>query len=137
MHLHFNCAPTTDCIIFSGNGVVLIRRKNPPFQGKYALPGGFVEENETVEAACIRETKEEVNLDIKNPVLVGIYSAPGRDPRGRKVSVAFLAEADINPLSADDDAMHAEIVTDWQNANLAFDHKQIIADAWKIKNTMQ
>lgn len=129
--LHFNCALTTDCIVFSNDGsVVLIRRKNPPFQGLYALPGGFVDEDETVEEACVREAKEETNLDLKNLRLVGVYSAPGRDPRGRTVSAAYLATADLSQLRAGDDAAEVEIVRHWQEEKLAFDHAQILRDAW-------
>lgn len=129
--LHFNCALTTDCVVFSKKGaVVLVRRKNPPFEGQYALPGGFVDEDETVEQACIREAKEETNLDIKNLRLVGVYSSPDRDPRGRTVSAAFLAEADLSNLRAGDDAAEVELVENWQEAELAFDHSEILRDAW-------
>lgn len=131
--MHYNCALTVDCVVFSGDKVVLIKRKNPPFRGAYALPGGFVEEDETVEEACIRETLEETGLAIQNPELVGVYSTPGRDPRGRTVSVAFAAEADLSTLQAGDDAAEAAIVKDWEDTDLAFDHKEIIADALKIK----
>jgi 8-oxo-dGTP diphosphatase len=131
--LHFNCALTTDCVVFSESGAaVLIRRKNPPFQGQYALPGGFVDEDETVEEACVREAKEETNLDLKDLQLVGVYSAPGRDPRGRTVSAAFMAMADLSQLCAGDDAAEVELVRNWQDKELAFDHAQILRDAWKL-----
>lgn len=131
--LHFNCALTTDCVVFSKDGsAVLIKRKNPPFQGKYALPGGFVDEDETVEEACVREAKEETNLQLKNLQLVGVYSAPGRDPRGRTVSAAFLATADLSQLRAGGDAADVELVANWQEVELAFDHAQILRDAWKL-----
>jgi len=130
----YNCALTVDCVVFSGDSVVLIKRKNPPFQGHYALPGGFVEEGESVEFACAREAQEETNLDLKNLIFIGAYSAPERDPRGRVVSFAFLAEADLNQLKAGDDAAHVEIVNNWQNVEIAFDHKKIIEDAVKIRN---
>src|SRR6056297_1981806 len=134
--LHFNCALTTDCIVFSNDGsVVLIKRKNPPFQGQYALPGGFVDEDETVERACAREAQEETNLDLKNLQLVGVYSSPDRDPRGRAVSAAFLAEADLSQLRAGDDAAEAELVSNWQEKELAFDHAQILKDAWELSRS--
>ncbi|MFP4065756.1 MAG: NUDIX domain-containing protein [Bacteroidales bacterium] len=133
--MHYNCALTVDCVVFSKDGVVLIRRKNPPFRGAYALPGGFVEEDESVEEACIRETLEETGLVIRNLKLAGVYSTPGRDPRGRTVSVAFVAEADLNALQAGDDAAEAEVIKDWEDTDLAFDHKEIIADALKIRGT--
>ncbi len=131
--MHYNCALTVDCVVFSGDGAVLIKRKNPPFKGAYALPGGFVEEDETVEEACIRETMEETGLAIERLRLVGVYSTPGRDPRGRMVSVAFVAEADLGSLQAGDDAADTAVVKDWEHADLAFDHKQIISDALKTK----
>ncbi len=131
--MKYNCALAVDCVVFVGNSVVLIKRKNPPFQGQYALPGGFVEEDEPIEAACIREAKEETNLDVKNLNPIGFYSKPGRDPRGRTVSFAFLAEADISVLKAGDDAAEIELVSDWQNKDLAFDHKQILYDAMKLR----
>ena len=121
-------------MVFAGDTILLIKRKNPPFQGQYALPGGFAEENETVEAACIREAKEETNLDLKNLKLIGVYSDPHRDPRGRVVTVAFLADAnDISIMKAGDDAKETELVSDWQNKDLAFDHKQILLDAMKLR----
>ena len=130
----YNCALTVDCVVFSEDSVVLIKRKNPPFQGCYALPGGFVEENESVELACIREAHEETNLCLTNLIFIGAYSTPGRDPRGRVVSFAFLAEADLNQLKAGDDASHAEIINNWQDVEIAFDHKKIIEEALKIRN---
>lgn len=124
---------TVDCVIRdkAGGGVVLIRRKHPPFQGHYALPGGFVDEGETVEQACRREVKEETNLDIDALTLVGVYSAPGRDPRGHTVSVVFYASARTENLRAGDDAASAALVKDWQNEDLAFDHASILADTFR------
>ncbi len=137
MSLRYNCALTVDCVVFSGNGVVLIRRKNPPFKGEYALPGGFVDEGETAEAACIREANEETGLKISELTMSGVYSDPGRDPRGRTVSIAFLARADISTLQAGDDAAEVEVVENWKNAKLAFDHRQIISDAYELMQMLE
>lgn len=131
--MKYNCAITVDCVIFSENEVVLIKRKNPPFQDHFALPGGFVEDNETVETACIREAKEETNLDLKNLILIGVYSKPNRDPRGRVVTFAYLAEADLSIMKAGDDAKELHLVSNWENEEIAFDHKQILYDALKLK----
>lgn len=122
---------TVDCIIFEGDNVVLIRRKNPPFENTWALPGGFVENGETVEQACSREVKEETNLNIRNLRLIGVYSDPNRDPRGHTVTVAFLAEADVENMQAASDAKEVALVADWKDQELAFDHRIILQDALK------
>src|SRR5215813_821757 len=129
-------ALTTDGAIFDGEGrVLLIRRGHPPFQGAYALPGGFVEIGETVEDACRREVLEEVGLEVGKLRLVGVYSDPARDPRGHTVSVAFLAVLPRTSVPrAGSDAAAAEWVDDWQAVKLAFDHAQILADAEALKN---
>lgn len=123
---------TVDAVVLLKNEkkLVLIRRKFPPFQGELALPGGFVEVGETVESACIRETKEETNLDIKINKLIGVFSDPGRDPRGHNVTVAFLCtplSKNENPKALDD-ATELEIVdlSEISSLKLAFDHKEII-----------
>ncbi len=125
---------TVDCVMFHNSTVVLIRRAYEPFKGWYALPGGFVEAGETVEEACRRETREETGLIVKDLRLIGVYSDPARDPRRHTVSVAFLGEADISSLKAGDDASAAELVVDWQHAEIAFDHKKILHDAWRLHN---
>lgn len=128
---------TVDCVVFHGDAVVLIKRGREPFKGSYALPGGFVDQNESVEDACRRETLEETGLVVKNMHMVGVYSDPGRDTFRHTVAVAFVAEADLSTMKAGDDAAHVEVVKDWKNLSLAFDHRKIIDDAWgnlKTKN---
>lgn len=120
---------TVDCVAFDSRGrVLLIRRANEPFAGQYALPGGFVDAGETVEAACRRELTEETGLVAAKITLLGVYSEPGRDPRGPTVTVAFLTELSGRP-KASSDASAAEWVADWMKRPLAFDHALIIADA--------
>ncbi|MGV1013492.1 MAG: NUDIX domain-containing protein [Methyloceanibacter sp.] len=124
-------ALATDCVIYDRAGrVLLIRRKHEPFKGAYALPGGFVEIGETTEAACRREVQEEVGIELGALRLVGVYSDPGRDPRGHTVSVVYLAAltGEVNPR-AGSDAASAEWIEDWRKLALAFDHAQILADA--------
>ncbi|OGJ63302.1 hypothetical protein A3A67_00650 [Candidatus Peribacteria bacterium RIFCSPLOWO2_01_FULL_51_18] len=123
---------TADCVIFKDGGLVLIKRDKYPFEGSCALPGGFVEYGETVEQACTREVKEETGLDISELELIGVYSEPDRDPRGHTVTVAFLAGSVSGEQKAGDDAREVEVVRDWQDLKLAFDHNKIVDEAWKI-----
>ncbi len=123
---------TVDAVILinNKNDLVLIRRKNPPFQGELALPGGFVDVGETVEEACIREAYEETNINVKIIKLVGVFSQPKRDPRGHTVSVAYLCEPQTKKEKpkAKDDAAAIEIVSlsKISSLKLAFDHMNII-----------
>ena len=117
-----------DVVIPSGRGIVLIRRASDPFEGRWALPGGFVEVGETVEAAAAREAAEETGLAVELARLVGVYSEPGRDPRGHNVSVAFLARVVGGDLIAATDAAEVAVL-DPGSVELAFDHRSIIADA--------
>ncbi len=110
--------------------VLLIRRKKEPFVGKYALPGGFVEEYETTDQAALRELQEETG--VKNIFLKQLktYSDPKRDPRGRVISISYVAL--ISPdqdLFAASDALSAEWISIAHLPLLAFDHKQILEDA--------
>ena len=124
-------ALTTDCVVFDPDfRVLLIRRKNPPYAGSYALPGGFVDIGETVESACRREVLEEAGVSVGELRLVGVYSDPNRDTRGQTVSVAFATQLsskeDPTPGS---DADGAEWVEDWREQSIAFDHAKILNDA--------
>lgn len=123
-----------DCIIFKGNSLLLIKRKNEPFKDCYALPGGFVKIGENVEQACMRETYEETNLHVSKLKLVGVYSNPKRDPRGHIVSIAFLAKPESTRLKAGSDAVDARFIENWNKMRIAFDHKNMIKDALKKFN---
>ena len=129
---------TTDCVICDRDGrVLLIRRKNEPFKGAYALPGGFVDIGETVEAACRREVLEEAGITVSELQLVGVYSDPGRDPRGHTVSVAYVSRLPDTPSpKAGSDAEAAEWAQNWRALDLAFDHAKIIADAERIMTAL-
>jgi 8-oxo-dGTP diphosphatase len=131
---HRQPALAADCVVFDPQGrLLLIRRKNPPFQGQYALPGGFVDYGETTENAAARELAEETGLTAVALSLIGVYSGPGRDPRGHTVSIAYLVRvADFNPC-AGDDAAGAAFVGNWQGEALAFDHNKIVADALALR----
>lgn len=113
--------------------ILLIRRKNMPYKNCWALPGGFVEYNESVENAARREIKEEANLDIELKFLLGVYSEPGRDPRGHVISICYVAEAKTEKgkeVRAGSDAEDAGFfkINKVLNLNLAFDHEKIIKD---------
>lgn len=117
--------------------VLLIQRGLEPYKGCWAFPGGFMEMDETTEECAIRELKEETGLKLDSMVQVGAYSKVDRDPRGRTITIAYLAIVD-EPLSviAQDDAAKAE----WFSINalppLAFDHDEIMADAIAMYNNL-
>jgi 8-oxo-dGTP diphosphatase len=111
--------------------VLLIQRRHDPFAGKWSLPGGFIDMDESLETSARRELHEETGVETGPLEQLHTFGDPGRDPRGRTISVAFLAQVDpnaINPRAADDAA-----ATAWHSlANpppLAFDHAQILARA--------
>ena len=133
------------------DSVLLIKRGNHPYLGKWALPGGFSEEGERIEETAARELLEEtgIKMDSQDLKLVGVYSKPGRDPRGWTVSAAYLAvvnQDDVAPQAADDasEAMWFEIVRDREMIrlkadelelsldDLAFDHNDIMMDVLKV-----
>lgn len=121
---------TVDCVaVDAARRILLIERRNAPFRGRLALPGGFVEPKESVEEACRRELLEETGVRVRRLRLVGVYSKPGRDPRGPTVSIAFLALVRRPRAIAGDDAAGVAWVADWRRLDLAFDHKRIIRDA--------
>ena len=130
---------TADCVVVNPRReVLLVSRGNEPYKGCWALPGGFMEMDETIEHCALRELQEETGLTATESALrlIGIYSAPGRDPRGRTVTAAFLLRltADASATAGDD----AAELRWWPLAALpplAFDHTQIIADATKRETT--
>jgi len=125
---------SADRVVFDCIGrLLLIKRANPPFRGKYALPGGLVEIGETVEDAALRELHEETGIEGKIIALVGVYSDPKRDPRGHTVSTTFLVRPKSTKVEGGDDAASARFVEEWQDLELAFDHNRIVADAVKLR----
>ena len=119
---------TVDGVILDDNKILLIKRKGEPFKGKWALPGGFVEYNEKVEDAVIREIKEETGVNTEIKELVGVYSDPKRDPRGHTVSIVFLLDIISGGIKCGDDACNAKFFNLKKLPDLSFDHDKIISD---------
>jgi 8-oxo-dGTP diphosphatase len=119
---------TVDVIIEMGDqrDVILIRRKNPPHG--WALPGGFVDEGETVEEAARREALEETSLHVELERQFHVYSDPHRDPRWHTVSVVFIGRAEGESRGADDAREARAFPREALPEPLAFDHGQILED---------
>ena len=125
-----NPVPTVDIIIeVESRGVVLIKRKNPPYG--WAIPGGFVDYGESLEEAARREAKEETSLDIEILRQFHTYSDPNRDPRHHSISTVYIAKANGTPQARDD----AQEIGVFSEKNLpeeiAFDHRSILYDYFK------
>src|SRR5581483_9089004 len=124
---------TTDVVLFSfidyKLNLLLIQRKNPPFQGDWAFPGGFLDYGEPPEVGALRELQEETGLE--NVVIhqVGAFGDPSRDPRGHTVSVVYygFAEAERAEVKGTDDAADARWFDVTQLPKLAFDHDKILS----------
>jgi 8-oxo-dGTP diphosphatase len=124
-----NPFPTVDVVIFRPEqGILLIRRKNPP--PGWALPGGFIDYGESAEQAAVREVLEETGLRVQLTGLIGVYSDPGRDPRFHTLSVVYAARVEETACpTAGDDALEAEFFPVRALPEcVAFDHRKIIAD---------
>ena len=132
IEVYKNPIPTVDIIIeIESKGIVLIRRKNPPYG--WALPGGFVDYGESLEEAAIREAKEETDLNVKLMGQFHTYSDPARDPRHHSISTVYIAKAKGAP-QARDDAADIGIFNDSTLPDaIAFDHGSILKDYFKSK----
>ena len=131
---HPRPALTVDIVLFHRSGddveVLLIKRAREPFKGRWALPGGFVDEDESLEAAAARELREETGLRGITLEHLGAFGDPGRDPRGHTVSVVFTGiVSNRSAAIGGDDAADAK----WHSASkppkLAFDHRKILKAA--------
>jgi ADP-ribose pyrophosphatase YjhB (NUDIX family) len=132
IEVYKNPIPTVDIIIeIESKGIVLIKRKNPPYG--WALPGGFVDYGESMEEAAVREAKEETDLEVKLIEQFHTYSNPNRDPRHHSVSTVYIAKAKGIPR-AKDDAIEIGVF-DGSNLpeEIAFDHRLILGDYFKSR----
>lgn len=126
-------ALTVDSIVYvkekESTFVLLIERGREPYKNKWALPGGFLDMDETLEHACIRELEEETGLIVAEMKQFRAYDAIGRDPRHRTISVAFSVELKKQQqVTGGDDAAQAKWFSLDQLPELAFDHAEIIRD---------
>lgn len=124
---------TADCAVVNRRGeLLLVRRGGEPFKGCWALPGGFMEMDETIEHCAVRELEEETGIRVAEDDLrlIGIYSAPGRDPRGRTVTAAYAVSIDTCTATAGDDAAEVRWWPLTELPPMAFDHNQIVCDAF-------
>ncbi len=130
IEVYQNPIPTVDIIIeVESKGVVLIKRKNPPYG--WAIPGGFVDYGESLEEAAVREAKEETDLNVKLIKQFHTYSDPKRDPRHHSISTVYIAKAKGKP-KAKDDALEIGIFTESNLPDeLAFDHGSILKDYFR------
>ena len=128
-------AVTADCIVITKEAepkVLLIERGDEPFKGCWAFPGGFMNMDETTEQCAIRELEEETGLKVSEVHQIGAYSQVDRDPRGRTVTVAYLAIVDAPmAVKGQDDAAKAQWFPLSALPELAFDHDEIMRDAVK------
>lgn len=128
-------AVTADCIVITKEAepkVLLIERGDEPFKGCWAFPGGFMNMDETTEQCAIRELEEETGLKVSEVHQIGAYSKVDRDPRGRTVTVAYLAIVDtLMAVKGQDDAAKAQWFLLSALPELAFDHDEIMRDAVK------
>lgn len=124
---------TADCVVIANEmqpKVLLVERGNEPFKGCWAIPGGFMNMDETAEQCAIRELKEETGLEVEVVRQFGTYSKVDRDPRGRTISVAYLAVIDAEEdVRGQDDAAKAAWWPIDALPPLAFDHDEIMKDA--------
>lgn len=130
---------TVDAVVLkieqTGFFLLLIKRKNDPFRDYWALPGGFVDENEDLEVAAIRELEEETQIKVNHLDQIGAFGKPFRDPRGHMVSVAYFCIVPENTIAvAADDAKEVQWFSIKNLPKLAFDHSDIIKEALQKQN---
>ncbi|MGB9599043.1 MAG: NUDIX domain-containing protein [Myxococcota bacterium] len=133
MSQYKNPYPAVDIIIEYQGGIILIKRKNPPYG--WAIPGGFVDYGESLPSAALREAREETSLDVELIEQFYTYSKPDRDPRFHTVSTVFIAKG-TGDLKGADDAVEAKVFYE-QNLpeDIVFDHREILSDYFIFKKS--
>ncbi len=126
MQKYRNPLPTVDLIIEYNGGIILIKRKNPPYG--WALPGGFVDYGESLETAAVREAREETGLDVELVRQFHAYSEPERDSRFHTITIVYIARAKGLPRAGDDAADVGVFTRDNLPEDIAFDHRDILMD---------
>lgn len=134
---YFNPTPTVDIVLQRDSKVLTIKRKKDPFKGQLALPGGFVNEGETVEEAIKREALEETSFEVEPIDILGVYSDPKRDPRKHIMTVVFVGIIVGGSGKAGDDAASIEWIElgEVEKHQIAFDHAMILRDYRKWKES--
>jgi len=126
-----NIKVAVDAVVFAGKGqdlqLLLIKRKNDPYKGMWALPGGFVEDDEELDTAAMRELEEETGLKVNAMTQLYTFGRVGRDSRGRTVTVTYYTSIDSStPVAGADDATEAAWVPVKDITALAFDHMEML-----------
>lgn len=132
-----NPCATADIIVEKEGQILLVKRKHEPFRNMWALPGGFIDYGkETLEEAAKRELEEETSLvtRLEDLKLFGVYSTPGRDPRGHVISHVYIARNFNGKPRANDDAEDARFFPLGEIPELAFDHQRILNDYFKKRD---
>jgi len=125
---------TVDILLEDAGKILLVKRAYPPFKGKWALPGGYIEYGETAEKAAIREAKEETGLDVGQQDTIGVYSDPRRDQRGHQITIAYKAKKKGGKIKESKETKETKMWDIKKLPKLAFDHSKIIKDALRRKN---
>ena len=129
-------AVTTDCVVFGVEGtqvkVLLVERGHAPYKGRWAFPGGFLNMDESAEDGALRELREETGYAAAHAEQLYTFTNPGRDPRGRTISIAFFAIVPLRAVKGGDDAARAHWFSLDEVPPLAFDHDEVLQKALAV-----
>ncbi len=134
-----NPKPTIDMTVIRDDEILLVKRAREPFNGSWVFPGGFIDYGETAEAAAVREVMEETGIEAEVVGILGVYSAPDRDPREHHVNTVFIGRYISGEAKGGDDAADAEWrkLSEIGQEDLAFDHGLALMDLkeWLLDKT--